>query len=145
MTGEIWRAVCDVEAIEIDRGVAALVHGQAIAIFRTAMDAVYAIANQDPFSKASVLARGILGRRGGLDFIASPVSRHSFDLATGQCREDPSVQVAVYDVRVVEGVVEVGARRERVPAERPVRRSGRKPPAPRPELSRWPPRPRRGP
>ncbi|GGD05850.1 nitrite reductase small subunit NirD [Nocardioides daphniae] len=143
MTDETWQAVCDFEEIEVDRGVAALVHGQAIAIFRTALGAVYALANQDPFSKASVLARGILGRRGGLDFIASPVSRHSFDLLTGQCREDPSIQVAVYDVRVVDGVVEVGARRERTPVERPVRQARRAPTVRRPELPQWPPRLRR--
>ena len=145
MSDDTWQAVCDLEQLEVDRGVAALVHGQAVAIFRTARDEVRALANQDPYSRSSVLARGIVGRRGGVDFVALPGHRHSFDLATGQCREDPGVQVAVYDVRVVDGAVQVGARRERTPVDRSLRRARRaKAAVRRPELSRWPPRPRRG-
>ena len=145
MTDETWQAVCDFDELEVDRGVAALVHGQAVAIFRTARDQVYALANQDPYSRSSVLARGIVGRKAGVDFVASPVHRHSFDLATGHCLEEPGVQVAVYDVRIIDGAVQVGGRRERTPPERPIRRSRRQRSAVRrPELSRWPPRPRRG-
>lgn len=143
MTGETWQAVCDLDELEVDRGVAALVHGQAVALFRTVGDELYALANQDPFHRSSPLARGMVGRRDGVDFVASTVHRRSFDLATGQCREDPGVQVATFDVRIEGGVVEVGPRRERVPAAGRLRRA-RKAAAPRrPELLRWPPRPRR--
>lgn len=143
MTGDTWQAVCDLEDLEVDRGVAALVHGQAVALFRTARDELYAIGNQDPFHRASMLARGIVGRRGRVDFVASPLHRRSFDLSTGLCLEDPGVQVTTYDVRVTDGVVQVGPRRERAPSVRRLRRARKAVPPRRPELSRWPPRLRR--
>ena len=66
--------------LEIERGVTALVHGQAVAIFRTHDGKVYALGNHDPFAKASVLARGIVGTRAGVPFVASPMHKHAFDL-----------------------------------------------------------------
>ncbi len=107
---ELWAPVCRLDDLEVDRGVAALVNGHAVAIFRT-HDAVHAIANQDPFSRGGVLARGIVGTRGGAPFVGSPQHRQAFDLRTGQCLDDPAVTVAVYRVRVVAGVVQVGPRR----------------------------------
>ena len=55
---EEWQPVCRVVELEVERGATALVHGQAIAIFRTQDDEVYALGNHDPFAKASVIARG---------------------------------------------------------------------------------------
>ena len=97
-------------ALEVERGVTALVHGQALAIFRTHDDHVYALGNYDPFAKASVLARGIVGSRGDIPFVASPMHKHAFDLRTGQCLDDSHVRVPAYDVKVVDGVVHVGSR-----------------------------------
>ncbi len=105
-----WQPVCRVAELEIERGATALVHGQAVAIFRTHEDEVYALGNYDPFAKASVLARGIVGTRGDVPFVASPMHKQAFDLRTGECLDDPSVHVPVYDVKVVEGVVLVGHR-----------------------------------
>ena len=96
---------------DCDRGATALVHGQAIAIFRTHDDTVYALGNHDPFARASVLARGIVGTRGDVPFVASPMHKHAFDLRTGRCLDDGHVSVPSYDVRVVDGVVLVGHRR----------------------------------
>ena len=61
--------------------------------------------------KASVLARGIVGTRGDVPFVASPMHKHAFDLRTGQCLDDEHVSVPVYDGAIVEGVVLVGHRR----------------------------------
>ena len=110
-TTEPWAPVCRVDALEIERGVTALVHGQAVAVFRTYDDEVYALGNYDPFSKASVLARGIVGTRGDVPVVASPMHKHAFDLRTGRCLEDESVSVPAYDVQVVEGVVLIRPRR----------------------------------
>ena len=89
-----WEQVCPVDDLEVERGVTALVHGQAVAIFRTHDDQVYALGNHDPFAKASVLARGIVGTRGDVPFVASPMHKHAFDLRTGQCLDDEHVQRA---------------------------------------------------
>ncbi len=88
----------------------ALVRGHAVAVFRTQDDAVYALANQDPLRRASVLARGIVGSRGDVPFVGSPVHKRAFDLRTGVCLDEPSVAVSCYAVRLVDGFVEVGPR-----------------------------------
>ena len=106
-----WQPVCRVAELEPERGATALVHGQAVSIFRTSDGAVYALGNHDPFAKASVLARGIVGTRGGTPFVASPTHKHAFDLRSGRCLDDRHVRVPAYDVRVVEGVVLVGQRK----------------------------------
>ena len=53
---EEWQPVCRVAELEVERGATALVHGQALAIFRTPDDTVYALGNHDPFAKGSVIA-----------------------------------------------------------------------------------------
>lgn len=105
--------MCRIAELEADRGVTALVHGQAIAIFRTHDDEVFALGNHDPFARSagSGLAKGIVGNRGGVPFVASPVHRHGFDLRTGRCLDDAHVSVPAYDVKVVEGVVLIGHRK----------------------------------
>lgn len=112
MSGREWEPICPLASLEVERGVTALVHGQAVAIFRTHDDEVFALGNYDPFAKASVLARGIVGTRGDIPFVASPMHKHAFDLRSGQCLDDDHVHVPSYDVRVVEGVVQVGQRVE---------------------------------
>ena len=103
--------VCRADDLEVERGAAALVHGQAIALFRTPDGLVHALSNHDPFAHNSGLARGIVGRRGDVPFVASPRHGHAFDLRTGRCLDDATVGVAVYEVRVAGGVVQVGPRR----------------------------------
>ncbi|MGZ4437031.1 MAG: nitrite reductase small subunit NirD [Nocardioides sp.] len=107
---ETWTRICELEEMPVERGVTALVRGHAVALFRTSDDAVYALGNHDPFSRTSVLAKGIVGSRGDVPFVASPVHRQAFDLRTGVCLDDPSTVVSSYAVRVVDGFVEVGRR-----------------------------------
>ncbi|GEB16759.1 nitrite reductase large subunit NirB [Pimelobacter simplex] len=111
-------AVCRLDQVQRESGVVALVGGADVAVFRTYDDEVFALANVDPFGQASVLSRGIVGTtaRDGADvpFVASPLLKQRFDLRTGVCLDDPEVAVATYDVRVVDGVVVVGARRETI-------------------------------
>lgn len=103
-----WQAVCLLEDIVPDTGVCALVGGEQVAIVRVGQgEDVYAIANFDPFSKAFVLARGIVGDRAGVAKIASPIFKQSFDLRTGVCLDDAKVSVPVWRVRVRDGRVEV--------------------------------------
>ena len=78
-----------------------------MAVFRTADGQVHALSNRDPFSSAMVLSRGIVGSRGDVRTVASPMYKQAFDLRTGRCLDDPAVAVPTYDVRVVAGTVEV--------------------------------------
>ena len=112
MSSTAWTTVCRLEQIEVEGGVAALVDGAAIAIFRTHDGNVYATSNYDPCSNASVLARGIVGTRGEIPYVASPMHKQAFDLRTGQCLDDAAVRVPTYDVRVEHDHVLVGPRQE---------------------------------
>ena len=107
-----WTTVCAVDAIPLEGGVAALVEGSAVAVFRTHSGSVFALGNVDPFSGASVLSRGIVGSRGDVPVVSSPMYKQAFDLRTGRCLDDSAVGVPSYDVTVVDGVVLVGAPRE---------------------------------
>ena len=107
-----WTSVCAVDAIPLEGGVAALVDGCAVAVFRVFDGSVYAVSNVDPFSGASVLSRGIVGSRGDAPVVSSPMYKQAFDLRTGLCVDDPSVCVPSYDVSVVDDVVLVGSLRE---------------------------------
>jgi nitrite reductase (NADH) small subunit len=103
-----WLAVCELEDIVPNTGVCALVGGQQVAIVRVGHgEDVFAISNFDPFSKAFVLARGIVGDKAGVAKIASPIYKQSFDLRTGVCLDDPAVSVPVWPTRVRNGRVEV--------------------------------------
>lgn len=70
---------------------------------------LHAIGNQDPFTGAFVLSRGIVGSRGEIPTVASPLHKQVFDLRTGACLDDATVAVPVYAVRVRDGLVEVMA------------------------------------
>ena len=102
-----WVGVCAASALTVDRGVCALVDGVQIALFRLADGAVYALSNFDPFSRAHVLSRGLVGDRDGTPKVASPVYKQSFDLVSGRCLDDAAVVVPVYPTRIVDGRVEV--------------------------------------
>jgi len=104
-----WTAVCVLADIFPERGVAALVGDQQVALFRTHDDRLYAIGNLDPFSGAFVLSRGIVGSRGGVPSVASPMYKQVFDLRTGECLDEPAARVPTFPVRVRDGVVEVGS------------------------------------
>jgi nitrite reductase (NADH) small subunit len=103
-----WTKVCALDLLAVDRGAAALVEGHQVAVFRLASGDIYAIDHQDPFSGANVLARGLVGTRGNVPTVASPVYKQVFDLTTGICLDDESVAVRSWPVRVVDGIVEIG-------------------------------------
>ncbi|KQY58448.1 nitrite reductase small subunit [Aeromicrobium sp. Root495] len=107
-TTEQLVAVCALEDIDREGGVAALAHGDVVAVFRTYDDHVHALSNYDPFGHASVLSRGIVGTRGDRPFVASPLHKQAFDLRTGVCLDDDTVRVTTYPVVVRDGQVLVG-------------------------------------
>ncbi|MEV0796681.1 nitrite reductase small subunit NirD [Kribbella sp. NPDC050281] len=99
--------VCEYEALLPERGVAALAGELQLAVFRTHGGEVFALGNQDPFSGANVMSRGIVGSRGEVPTVASPMFKQVFDLRTGECLDDPSVSLPVYEVEIVDGQVMV--------------------------------------
>jgi nitrite reductase (NADH) small subunit len=104
-----WVDVCPLAKLIPGRGVCALVGRHQVAVYRVGDDDVRALSNYDPFSRAFVMSRGIVGSRGDRLKVASPVYKQSFDLETGECLDDPSVSVPTFEVRVEGGVVQVAA------------------------------------
>ena len=108
MAGEHWTDICALEDIVPDTGVCALLGKRQVALFRVGSgNQVYALSNFDPISKAFVLARGIVGDKGGIPKVASPVFKQSFDLRTGQCLDEADVRVPCFEARVRGGRVEL--------------------------------------
>jgi nitrite reductase (NADH) small subunit len=105
----VWTVVCRYCDLQPERGVAALIGRVQVALFRMFDGTLHAIGNQDPFTGAFVLSRGIVGSRGELLTVASPLHKQVFDLRTGACLDDETVAVPVYAVRTRGGLVEVMA------------------------------------
>jgi nitrite reductase (NADH) small subunit len=104
----VWTPVCAFEQVPVDRGVAALIRGRQVAVFRLHGDGdLYALGNIDPFSGIGCLSRGLVGDHGGEPMVVSPLHKQRFSLRSGICLDDPSVNVARYDVRLAGGTVEV--------------------------------------
>ena len=99
--------ICNLNDIIPETGVCALVDGKQIAIFRTKYNHLFALDNYDPFSQANVLSRGLIGgttvtNDAGIDeailYVASPIYKQRFNLATGQCLDDESIKLNTYQV-----------------------------------------------
>lgn len=103
-----WVDICPLAAIAPNTGVCALIADEQVAIFRVGSgEDVFAISNYDPFSKAFVLSRGIVGDRNGIAKVASPIYKQNFNLVTGQCLDDETVSIPTFKVRIVEDRVQV--------------------------------------
>ena len=112
------QTICKLDDIIPEAGVCALVatpKGETqVAVFRTNKDELFAIDNFDPFSNANVLSRGLIGGTTITDdegeaqevvYVASPIYKQRFDLATGQCLDDESVKLDAYEVSLDGGNV----------------------------------------
>jgi nitrite reductase (NADH) small subunit len=107
MSGQAWTPICEYRRLQAERGVVALLDGLQVAIFRTHDGRLYGLDNFDPLSGAYVLARGIVGTRGELPTVASPMHKQVYDLVSGRCLDVTDVVVRTYSVRCRDGIVEV--------------------------------------
>lgn len=105
--GTQWHPVCRLEDITPETGVGVRFDDRQVALFRTGDDRLFALDNHDPFSRANVLARGLLGSLQGRRVVASPIYKQHFCLDTGECLEDGDVHLGVYPVRLSGGQVEL--------------------------------------
>lgn len=104
-----WQKVCTKADLVEFSGVAAWIEtseGPAqVAIFylpghvgKGKGDGLFALEHHDPFSKANVIARGIVGDLKGFAVVASPIYKQHFRLEDGQCLEDESVQLRAWKI-----------------------------------------------
>ena len=105
-----WTPICEEALLIPDTGLCAKIGDAHIAIFKAAANGeLYALSNIDPFSKASVLSRGLIGEAGGDIYVASPLLKQRFRLNDGVCLDDNAVTLTTYQVRVTDGKIEVAA------------------------------------
>ncbi|MEU1421830.1 nitrite reductase small subunit NirD [Kitasatospora sp. NBC_01246] len=119
--GTRWRTVCTLDDLQPGRGVAVLLDGEQVAVFRDRSGGLHALDNRDPFSGAHVLSRGLLGSRGERPTLASPMYKQVFDLTDGRCLDEetaPDGTPAVLRLWPVRSAVEPApaAARPAVPA-----------------------------
>ncbi|CDK00974.1 Nitrite reductase (NAD(P)H), small subunit [Microbacterium sp. C448] len=93
-----WKRICPLDALEPERGRAALVGMTQVALFLLHDGEIYAVSNHDPYSGAHVMSRGIVGTRGGVPTVASPMYKQVFDLRTGICLDTQGKDERVLDV-----------------------------------------------
>lgn len=86
--GERWHRVCSYGDLVPGRGVAVLLGTEQVALFKDRSGALWAVGNRDPFSGAQVLSRGLIGTRGGVPTLASPMYKQVFDLRDGRCLDE---------------------------------------------------------
>ena len=124
----IWTSACPVGSLIPGRGVAVLLRGgRQAALFLLESGAseatgirhqeLYAVGNIDPFGRAAVMSRGIVGDRAGEPTVASPLLKQVFSLLDGRCLDNASAALPVYNVRLRAGVVEVCSHTREVSAK----------------------------
>lgn len=103
--------VARVEDLPVDRGVAVLVGGHPVALFRLSDGAIFAVDHIEPFTHVPVLARGLIGSIGDTPTVSSPLHKQRFDLRSGRCLDDAAYAVGTWAVEIVDGDVMIGERR----------------------------------
>ncbi len=104
----VWTTACEYDRLIPGRGVGVLLpDGTQAALFRLEDGSLYAVGNVDPFSRAAVMSRGLVGDRGGRACVQTPIKKQAFALDDGQCLDDAGVSLPVFRTRVVDGVVQL--------------------------------------
>ncbi|ORM25133.1 nitrite reductase small subunit NirD [Williamsia sp. 1135] len=114
-----WTDACRLGQLVPGRGVAVLLPGgEQVALFLVpdthvageSGPTLYAVGNIDPFGRAAVMSRGLVGDRSGEPTVASPLLKQVFSLVDGRCLSDENVSLPVYDVRVQANLIQVRPR-----------------------------------
>ncbi len=103
-----FEKICQISNIIPGTGVCALVNSEQVAVFRpTDAEEVFAISNTAPFYQSNVLSRSLICQHKGELWVASPLKKQRFNLATGVCMEDERFSVKSYQARVTKSEVEI--------------------------------------
>lgn len=108
--GADWETICPVSRLEPERGVAAILDDQPIAVFRIDQDGesrFYAVDHIDPKTQTPTMARGIVGSTQGSPTIAAPLLKEKYSLTTGECLTEPDLALTTFAVRVRNGDLQV--------------------------------------
>lgn len=99
--GPAWTPACTLGQLVPGLGVAVLLRGGTqAALFLLSDGGLRAVGNIDPFARAAVISRGLVGDRAGEPVVVSPLLKQAFSLVDGRCLDEPSVRLPVHEVRV---------------------------------------------
>ncbi|MEO1229534.1 MAG: nitrite reductase small subunit NirD [Myxococcota bacterium] len=102
-----WKRVCPAAEVPNHTGVAARFGRRQIAAF-VVDGKVYALDNVDPVTGAGVISRGIVGDRGGVLKVSSPIYKESYALESGESLDQPHVRLETFGARIDgEGWIEI--------------------------------------
>ncbi|CCQ17061.1 putative nitrite reductase (NAD(P)H) subunit [Rhodococcus sp. AW25M09] len=105
-TARDWTPACTLDALIPGRGVAVLLRGGAqAALFLLDDGRLFAVGNVDPYGRAAVMSRGLVGDRGGEPTVASPLLKQVFSLVDGRCLDDPEVSLGSFEISCADGLV----------------------------------------
>ena len=90
-------------------GEAALLDGTQIDLVRLPDERIFAVDHWDPVAQANVMAREIVGSKGGTPTLASPIHKQVYSLQTGECLSEDGPALGTFEVRVQDGHLEVKA------------------------------------
>lgn len=97
-----WFDLCSINDLVPNSGVCALFNEEQVALFYLPSEQkVYALGQHDPFGKANVISRGIIGSKEDKLFVASPLYKQHFLLEDGSCLEDETVSLPVWKTDIV--------------------------------------------
>ena len=112
--------VCAQDSVGPDRGVAVLVGGEPVALFRLAPvnglpEEWFAVDHIDPKTGAPVMARGLVGSAmvdgTPVSTIASPLYKQRYDLRTGRGIDGEVTALRTWDVEVIDGRITISGPR----------------------------------
>ncbi|MBA6295528.1 nitrite reductase small subunit NirD [Colwellia sp. MB02u-9] len=108
ITENSWQTICPTSDLIKNSGVCALLaNEEQVALFQVGNDKIYAVSNFDPFGKANVLYRGLIGETKGEVYVASPLLKQRFVLNSGACLDDDTLAIKTYETRVTDGKLEI--------------------------------------
>jgi nitrite reductase (NADH) small subunit len=106
-----WLDLCSINDLVANSGVCALLKEEQIALFYLPSEQrVYAVSQHDPFGKANVMSRGIIGSKENKLFVASPLYKQHFLLEDGRCLEDETVSLPVWKTKIINDRVMIHTR-----------------------------------
>ncbi|QNN81738.1 nitrite reductase small subunit NirD [Brachybacterium sp. Z12] len=110
--------ICALSDLSVERGAAALIGGDQVAVFRLVDDSVRACQQRDPYSGTNVLSRGLVGSHEAsaddgepvelVPTIASPMYKQVWNLDTGEVLDaggGEKFPIAVHEAEVRDGRV----------------------------------------
>ena len=101
-----WTPACTLDALIPGRGVAVLLRGGTqAALFLLDDGRLFAVGNIDPFGRAAVMSRGLVGDRSGEPTVASPLLKQVFSLLDGRCLDVSDISLGSFETKISGGVI----------------------------------------